>query len=219
MMFGGGMGFGFGWLVMVLFWVFLVAGTVWLVVAPRGRSAAGPVAAIAGIALLVAVLLMSVAGAGWSGGFPGGSIGPGMMGGWSGTATAPNAGAGWFGMGPGMMGRGYGHMGWGGGQPGTAAPTEAPIAGAQAVRVTATDMRFDTAEIRLPSGTAVNLTLANGGRLPHDLTVPKLGIQVVAAAGETRTAGLRDLAPGRYDGYCSVPGHADAGMRTIVVVE
>lgn len=218
MMFGGGFGggMGFGWLAMVLFWVFLIAGAVWLVVAPRGRSAAGPVALIAGVLLLSATVLMS-AGAGWSGGFPGASFGPAMMGGWPGTASAPRAGAGWFGMGPGMMGGGY--MGWAGGGPRSAAPTEAPIAGAQAVRVTATDLRFDTAEIRLPSGTAVNLTLANGGRLPHDLSVPKLGIQIVAAAGETRTAGLRDLAPGRYDAYCSVPGHADAGMRTIVFVE
>ena len=217
MMFGGGMGFGFGWLVMVLFWVFLIAGTVWLVVAPRGRSAAGPIAAISGLALLVAALLMGVAGAGWSGGFPGGSMGPAMMGGWSGAGTSPSSGAGPFGMGPGMMGAG--HMGWAGGRPRSAAPTEAPIAGAPTVRVTAADLRFEPAEIRLPSGAAVNLTLANTGRLPHDLTVPKLGIQVVAAAGETRTAGLRDLAPGRYDAYCSVPGHADAGMRTIVVVE
>lgn len=218
MMFGGGFGggMGLGWLAMVLFWVFLIAGAVWLVVAPRGRSAAGPVALIAGIALLSAVLLMSVAGAGWSGGFPGGSLGLPMMGGWSGTATAPSAGTGPFGMGPGMMGGGY--MGWAGG-PRSVAPSETPVAGAPAVRVTATDLRFDTAEIRLPAGTAVNLTLTNGGRLPHDLTVPRLGIQVVAAAGETRTAGLRDLAPGRYDAYCSVPGHADAGMRTIVVVE
>lgn len=38
MTFGGGIGFGFGWLMMVLFWVFLIAGTVWLVVAPRGRG-------------------------------------------------------------------------------------------------------------------------------------------------------------------------------------
>lgn len=216
MMFGGGMGFGFGWLVMVLFWVFLIAGTVWLVVAPRGRNAAGPLAAIAGIALLVAVLLMSVTGAGWSG-FPGGWMGPAMMGGGSETTTGPSSGAGWFGMGPGMMGAG--HMGWAGGQARSAAPTEAPITGAPAVRVTAADLRFEPAEIRLPSGTPVNLTLANSGRLPHDLTIPKLAIQVVAAAGETRTAGLRDLAPGRYDAYCGVPGHADAGMRMIVVVE
>lgn len=53
---------------------------------------------------------------------------------------------------------------------------------------------------------------------PHDLTVPALGIHIVAGAGETKTVGLRSLAAGRYDAYCSVPGHADRGMRATVVV-
>ena len=41
MMWGTGMGFGlgFGWIAMVLFWVFLVAGTIWLV---RSLAHSGP---------------------------------------------------------------------------------------------------------------------------------------------------------------------------------
>jgi len=53
----------------------------------------------------------------------------------------------------------------------------------------------------------------------HDLTVPALGIHIVANPGETKTVGLRGLPPGRYDAYCSVPGHADQGMRAAVLVE
>lgn len=44
---GGMMGgyFGFGWLFMLLFWVFVVAGTVWLVLAiARSQGTAGPTA-------------------------------------------------------------------------------------------------------------------------------------------------------------------------------
>lgn len=40
MMVGTGMGFGFGWLAMALFWVFVVAGIVWLVLA-LGRTQQG----------------------------------------------------------------------------------------------------------------------------------------------------------------------------------
>ena len=112
-------------------------------------------------------------------------------------------------MGPGMMG--FGASG--------SATTAIP--GATEVRVQAANFSFTPSEIRLPKGADVNLTLvspaANG--VAHDLTVPALGIHIVANAGETRTAGLRGLTAGRYDAYCSVPGHADLGMRATVVVE
>lgn len=35
---GWGAGMGFGWIFMVLFWVFLIAGTVWLVLAVSGQA-------------------------------------------------------------------------------------------------------------------------------------------------------------------------------------
>ena len=70
----------------------------------------------------------------------------------------------------------------------------------------------------LPKNADVNLTFsvpaANG--VVHDFTVPALGIHVVANPGETRTVGLRGLPAGRYGAFCSVPGHAEAGMRVQV---
>lgn len=169
---------------------------------------AGTVAAISGAGLLVLAIVSSVVGPAWGGqgwtvgtGTAGTGMGPGMMGGGA--------------MGPGMMGSG--HMGtYGYGSPAQGATT--PIAGAPAASVTATDLRFSPTEVTLASREA-NLTLVNDGRLPHDVTVPALGIQVVAGPGQTTTAGLRDLPPGRYAGYCSVPGHAEAGMRIAVVVQ
>lgn len=41
MMFGGmgwGAGMGLGWIFMLLFWIFLIAGTVWLVLAASGQA-------------------------------------------------------------------------------------------------------------------------------------------------------------------------------------
>ena len=156
---------------------------------------AGTVAVISAAGLLVLAIVSSVAGSGWSGQT------------WTaGTGTTGTV------MGPGMMGPG--HMGYGYDAQGTTAP----IADAPTVTVTATDLRFSTAEITLASG-ETNLTLVNDGRLPHDLTVLALGIRVVAGPGQTTTVGLRDLPAGTYAGYCSVAGHADAGMRIAVVVE
>lgn len=172
----------------------------------NAQRIAGATALAAGAGLLVLAIVSATVGPasrGWTGwtGWTGTVMGPGMMGA----------------MGPGMMWPGHmgpGHMWYGYGTRGAPAP---PVAGAPAVSVTATDFRFSPAEIELASR-EVNLTLVNEGRVLHDLTVPALGIRIVAAPGQTATAGLRDLPPGRYAGYCSVPGHAEAGQRIAVVV-
>ena len=92
------------------------------------------------------------------------------------------------------------------------------ITGAPEVAVTAGDIHFSVSEIRLPA-TQVNLTLRNDGVLPHDLTIPALGVHITADSGESITTGLRDLPKGRYPGYCSVSGHADAGMEIVAIVD
>lgn len=92
------------------------------------------------------------------------------------------------------------------------------IVGAPEVVVTARDIHFAQTELRLPAS-AVNLTLRNDGVLPHDLTIPALGVHIAAGSGQSVTTGLRDLPKGRYSGYCGVSGHADAGMRLEVTVD
>jgi uncharacterized cupredoxin-like copper-binding protein len=95
-----------------------------------------------------------------------------------------------------------------------ASPT---IDGAPVIVVTATETRLSPDSIVLPA-TAVNVTFRNDSEIDHDLTVDALRLRLVARPGESVTAGLRDLKPGRYDGYCSVLGHATAGMRMSVTV-
>ncbi|MGH2489887.1 MAG: cupredoxin domain-containing protein, partial [Candidatus Limnocylindria bacterium] len=92
------------------------------------------------------------------------------------------------------------------------------IVGAPEVVVTATDIHFSQSELRLPSS-EVNLTLRNDGVLPHDLTIPALGVNIAARSGQAVTTGLRDLPKGRYSGHCGVSGHADAGMHLVVIVD
>ena len=92
-------------------------------------------------------------------------------------------------MGPGMMGFG------------NAGPAASAIPGATEVRVVALNFSFTPSEIRVPHATDVNLTLSNpaANGVVHDLTVPALGIHIVANPGETKTVGLRGLPAGRYD--------------------
>ena len=171
------------------------------------RTIAGWPAIASGAALAVAMLASAIAG-------------------WSGLANA--SGAAWMTgpgmmlggqMGSGMMGMGamdHGMMGFG-----QAGPAATAIPGATEVRVQAANFSFSPSELRLPRNADVNLTFSNptGTGVVHDLTVPALGIHIAANPGETQTVGLRGLATGRYDAYCSVPGHADLGMRATVIVE
>ncbi len=171
---------------------------------------AGWVAVISGALLAVGLVgsaLASAAGLAGAGAWTTtmmGSGGAGMMG--NGT------------MGSGMMGNGGmmrgGMMGFG-----TSGPASTPIPNAPEVRVQATNFALSPSEIHLPKDAEANLTLVNGTAVIHDLTVPGLGIHIVANPGETKTVGLRGLLAGRYDAYCSVPGHADLGMRATVIVE
>ena len=160
---------------------------------------------IAGLTALVAGLLLVLLTFGTAMSGPIGAFGNGPSTSWR--------------MGPGMMGSGQlggGMMGFG-----ASGPAATAIPGATEVRVQAANFSFAPNEVRLSKGADVNLTLVNSAAngAGHDLTVPALGIHLVANSGETRTAGLRGLAAGRYDAYCSVPGHADLGMRATVVVE
>lgn len=171
--------------------------------AQRVQRIAGWTALVAVVLLVIGMVASLVSSAGsWAVGSTGFGNGTAGRGGYPGM------------MGPGMLGM----MGWGGSAPTSGA---GPIAGAPEVRVQAANFSFTPGEIRLPKDAAVNLTFVNPAStgMVHDLTVPALGIHIVAGAGETTTSGLRGLPAGRYPAYCSVPGHAEAGMRATVIVE
>ena len=170
------------------------------------RRIAGWIAAISGILLLLGVIASTLAAPGTLANPHAGGLGR-MMG----------AGM----MGPGMMGARHmgGYPGMMQGFGGSTTAGGPPIAGAPEARVVAANFSFSPTEIRLPVNAPVNLTLANPTGVLHDLTVPALGIQIVAGPGQTSTVGLRGLPAGRYPAFCSVPGHAEAGMRATIVVE
>lgn len=93
-----------------------------------------------------------------------------------------------------------------------------PVPGAPTIEVEATEFAFQPERLTIDAGESVNLTLVNRGQLLHDLSIPELGIDLVAAPGETTTTGLEVIEAGEYRILCTVPGHAQAGMSAWMVV-
>lgn len=93
------------------------------------------------------------------------------------------------------------------------------VDGAEEVSIEAAEMTFDPASFEVTAGDPVNLTVTNTGQAFHDLTIDELDLQIDVDSGQTTTAGLEIAEPGAYIYYCSVPGHASAGMQgTLTVV-
>jgi len=114
----------------------------------------------------------------------------------------------------------------------------------QEVVVTAQGMTYAPALIEVTAGTPVDLTLVNQDALEHDLSVLEIPVEslseanpmslehqmemgevamepvlhVAAEAGATNQLRFTPTSPGRYEFYCTVPGHKQAGMLGILVV-
>lgn len=128
------------------------------------------------------------------------------------SVLAPAGGwGGWGGLHAPMMGW------WGPG--GTSSQGAAPVAGAPTVVIEATEFAFEPNRVVTGAGEVVNITLVNRGSVLHDLTIPALGVHLVAGPGETAATGLSGPTRGEYPILCTVPGHAEAGMAGMLVVE
>jgi len=131
----------------------------------------------------------------------------------AGWATGP-MGTRWM-MGPGSMSQMHARM-KGSGQQGPSAP--APSPGATAIRVVARDFSLSPSELEIPAGRTVNVTLVNEGDLFHDITIPALGFGLSASSDTSASGALTPPNPGRYEFFCSVHGHREAGMSGTLVV-
>lgn len=95
----------------------------------------------------------------------------------------------------------------------------APSPGASEIVVSAKEFLFSPREIRLKRGETVNLVLDNLGDAFHTLTVEELDFQIESQAGRRSSGALTEERSGTFTIICSVPGHADAGMRATLIVE
>ena len=73
-------------------------------------------------------------------------------------------------------------------------------------------------ELSAPAGD-VTLNIVNGGSIEHNLAVRELGVQssnMMSRGVDTLALGSLDV--GTYELYCTIPGHADSGMTTELVI-
>lgn len=127
------------------------------------------------------------------------------------TLVAMGAGMGSEWWGPGHMGMGF--------SGGSSDASSEPVTGAEEITVRAGDLWFKPGRIEASNGAPLNITVRNDGKAFHDFTIDELDLMIDVEAGDTVTAGLPDVEPGTYDFYCSVPGHAQAGMTGTLVID
>lgn len=102
--------------------------------------------------------------------------------------------------------------------------------------VSMSDFAFDPAQISVPAGSQVKLTLVNDGTLTHELVIIKKGMQVTAPfeedqdedkiyweneveAGESESESFRaPEEPGEYQIICGIAGHLEQGMQGTLTV-
>jgi uncharacterized cupredoxin-like copper-binding protein len=85
------------------------------------------------------------------------------------------------------------------------------------LEIHAIDMGFDPSRLSVDKPGRYAVMLVNDGAILHDITFPD-GTKIVANRKETVMAEV-DVPERGLSFICSVPGHADAGMKGTIVVD
>jgi plastocyanin len=103
---------------------------------------------------------------------------------------------------------------------GAVAAGRAIEAGGQHVSVTARDVAFAGPSIEVTSGRLVVVRFTNEGAVFHDWQVDGLAnVDAAARPGQSQEITFIAPAPGRYTYRCTEPGHAEAGMTGVLIVD
>lgn len=94
--------------------------------------------------------------------------------------------------------------------------------GGNSFTVKGTDYKFDPADITVQSGQKVTVTLQNNGSVAHNWTVLDLDGKDVGTGDveprQKKSVEFTATKAGTYTIECTVPGHADAGMKGTLTV-
>ena len=105
-----------------------------------------------------------------------------------------------------------------------ASPAASPVAspvGDETIKLEAVDIAFIPTELTISAADEpVTIKMENTGAALHNFAIDSLDIDVDVNPGETVDVVIpAGTAPGTYDFYCNVPGHKEAGMVGVLVVE
>jgi plastocyanin len=104
----------------------------------------------------------------------------------------------------------------------TAMPSQASSSTAQMQKVTveAREFAFSPSAITLKKGQPAEITFKNMGTLTHNLTISALNIKTkTIQPGEQDTIQFTPDKTGQFTFMCTVPGHADKGMKGTLTVQ
>ena len=98
-------------------------------------------------------------------------------------------------------------------------PGGTPVSQSNSVQVDMHEFAFTPSQITIAANTDVQATFTNTGALPHNFTCDQLGLKTPDDPPGESTSITINAAAGTYDFICSIPGHADAGMRGQLIVQ
>jgi glucose dehydrogenase/plastocyanin len=101
---------------------------------------------------------------------------------------------------------------------GAATPT-ADANGVLTLTIEAIDIAFSATTIAIPANTDVQLTVTNTGALQHDFMIDNPPVYSGMIPSQASATVLLNLPAGSYQYYCTVEGHAEAGMIGTVIAQ
>lgn len=78
---------------------------------------------------------------------------------------------------------------------------------------------FDRPELRARVGETIALRLENTDTMVHSFDIDAFDVHVAMPTGTAALALFTATTPGSYSFYCRIPGHTEAGMAGILIVE
>jgi uncharacterized cupredoxin-like copper-binding protein len=102
----------------------------------------------------------------------------------------------------------------------TPSPTSSSTAQVQKATISGSEFAFTPSTFTLKKGQPAEITFKNNGAFPHNLSVTDLNVKTkTIMPGEQDTIQFIPDRTGQFAFLCTVPGHADKGMKGTLVVQ